>query len=171
MLQELFIRIKCLTSRIKLKLLISFTHNVLNLWWIQEEAKDVPLLGPISFIFMQFSVKKCQIKGWHALVWGWCTPLRNPGSATVNLTANWWFQVMKHLHEYCMHNGYSQGQSSKSMNSCTGYYMVPLQFESIFIAYPASAERLQPLADMGYSLFYSSREYIPHTFLRMNRFV
>ena len=49
--------------------------------------------------------------------------------------------------------------------------MVLLQFESIFIAYPASAERLQPLADMGCSLFYSSREYIPHTFLRMNRFV
>ena len=34
-------------------------------------------LGPISFIFMQFSAKVCQIIAWR-------TPLGNPGSTTGN---------------------------------------------------------------------------------------
>ena len=38
---------------------------------------------PISFIFMQFSAKSCQIiRFWPKLI-GWRSPLRNRGSPTV----------------------------------------------------------------------------------------
>ena len=37
------------------------------------------------FIFMQFSGKIGQIIGWRHPLRGWCSPLRNPGSATVGI--------------------------------------------------------------------------------------
>ena len=41
-------------------------------------------LCPISFIFLQFSAKFCEIIGWRTSLGSWRPPLGNPGSVTVH---------------------------------------------------------------------------------------